>query len=580
MRKDITYRSVNGLQLLVPGVGVFRRLFSLRNNGRTHRCACIAAVFYSVLMLSNLAFADVVSPDNPASANLPTRNLFLADSHNAMAHNDPAQQDAQMLAGPLGKTRELSKDEIQYLHTGPAHFGQVVSGEYADGKRVFWGNGIDRIVKVDYDTYELIDEFAFPGTTYYEEVRADASIARFDDNNSGLFALVHAFREASKLRDLANLYTVLDRDHNYYIGSKSGKILVYGDEDPGDSRSRIVKKGEFQFPGEVTGPVMGLSMTYDGWLIAATEHGYIVAVSRDLTQFHWVRLHHSEGAEDKATKPTGYGWIRNAFAIDQEGGIYIASQAHMHKVVWTGAGLSIDERDGAWTAEYLNGWGHGTGATPSLMGFGEEDQFVVITDGQPQMNMLLFWRKGIPENWKQLPDAPSRRIAGQLPVTMGNPLLEQIQSEQSVVVSGYGAMVVNNAPRNVPWYLPERATGLLVGYLGSNPEYQPYGLQKFQWNSAKQALEYAWVNTAISSPSSVPTVGMLSNRVYFIGARDNKFTLEALNWSTGEADFHYVIGGQRYNVMYSGTSIDEDGRIHYGTPWGRVRLVPASQEID
>ena len=30
----------------------------------------------------------------------------------------------------------------------------------------------------------------------------------------------------------------------------------------------------------------------------------------------------------------------------------------------------------------------------------------------------------------------------------------QIQSEQSVV-SGYGAMVVNNAPRNVPWYLPE-----------------------------------------------------------------------------------------------------------------------------
>ena len=140
--------------------------------------------------------------------------------------------------------------------------------------------------------------------------------------------------------------------------------------------------------------------------------------------------------------------------------------------------------------------------------------------------------------------------------------------------------MVNNAPRNVPWYLPERATGLLVGYLGSNPEYQPYGLQKFQWNAAKQALEYAWVNTAISSPSSVPTVGMLSNRVYFIGARDNKFTLEAINWSTGEADFHYVIGGQRYNVMYSGTSIDEDGRIHYGTPWGRVRLVPASQEID
>ncbi len=125
------------------------------------------------------------------------------------------------------------------------------------------------------------------------------------------------------------------------------------------------------------------------------------------------------------------------------------------------------------------------------MGFGEEDQFVVITDGQPQMNMLLFWRDGIPESWRQLPDAPSRRIAGQLPVTMGDPSLTQIQSEQSVVVSGYGAMVVNNAPRHVLWYLPERSTGLLVGYVGSNPEYQPYGLQKFEWNPDTQTLEYA-----------------------------------------------------------------------------------------
>ena len=43
-------------------------------------------------------------------------------------------------------------------------------------------------MKVDYDTYELIDEYPFPGTTYYDEARADASIAKFDENNSGLFA--------------------------------------------------------------------------------------------------------------------------------------------------------------------------------------------------------------------------------------------------------------------------------------------------------------------------------------------------------------------------------------------------------
>ena len=310
-------------------------------NGISTRRVCGPAVICALLTLSCAAAAVTTGAESASQANLPSRNVFLADSHNAMAHNDPAQQDAQMLVGPSGPSRRLSDEEIQYLHTGPAHFGQVISGEYADGKRVFWGNGIDRIVKVDYDTYELIDEYPFPGTIYYDEARADASIAKFDENNAGLFALVHAFQEASKLRDLANLYTVLDHEHNYYIGSKTGQILVFGDEDPTDSRSRIVKKGEFQFPSEVTGPVMGLSMTYDGWLIGATEHGYIVAVSRDLSTFHWVRLNHSEGAEDKATKPTGYGWIRNAFAIDEDGGIYIASQQHMHKVVWTGDRLVL-----------------------------------------------------------------------------------------------------------------------------------------------------------------------------------------------------------------------------------------------
>ena len=47
-------------------------------------------------------------------------------------------------------------------------------------------------------------------------------------------------------------------------------------------------------------------------------------------------MRHSEGAEDKATGPAGKGWVRNGFAIDGAGGIYIASQDHMHRVVCIG----------------------------------------------------------------------------------------------------------------------------------------------------------------------------------------------------------------------------------------------------
>jgi hypothetical protein len=506
--------------------------------------------------------------------NMPERNPYLADSNYAMGHGDSAQQDALPQAGPSGPTRTLSDQEIQYTFSGPAYFGINTSGTYKDSRRVFWGNGLDRIVKLDYDTHQVVSEYYFPGVKRWTEQDAESAIESFDDSNGGVFALYRAFKEAEKLRHLSNLYTVLDKDHVYYIGSKTGLISAYGDEDSENAHSAIVKLREFQLPAEASGPIMGLNMTYDGWLIVATEHGYMAAISRDFKQHHLIRLEHSEGSQEKTTGPTGYGWIRNGYAIDAHGGIYIASQQHMHKVIWTGSKLSTDESDGAWTAEYLNAWGQGTGATPSLMGFGEEDQFVVITDGQDQMNVVLFWRNDIPTDWQQLAHSPSRRIAGQAPVTMGDLTLTKIQSEQSVVVAGYGAMVVNNHPRNVPWYLPERAASLLISYLGSNPNHQPYGVQKFAWDPTSQTLQSAWINQKVSSPSSVPIVGVASSTAYLIGARDNQWTLEAMDWMTGKSKFHYVIGGQRYNVLFSGTLLDMDGRIHYGTPWGRVRLNP------
>jgi len=503
---------------------------------------------------------------------MPPENPFLAASSYAMGHGDSAQQDAVPQGGPMGPSRALAASELQYTFTGPGFFGINTSGIYADGRRVFWGNGLDRLVKLDYDSYAIVAETFFPDTERYTLGESEEAIARFDQSNSGILALYNAYREAQKLRNLSNIYTLLDRDNTYYVGSKSGLITAYGDRDPGNSRSPIIELRHFQLPPEATGLIVGLNMTYDGWLVVATEHGYLLAIRRDFSDYRLTRINHSEGAGNKSTGRTGYGWIRNGFAIDRDGGIYIASQQHMHKVVWTGEKLSLDEKDGAWSVPYLNGWGHGTGATPSLMGFGQEDQFVVITDGQPQMNMVLFWRNAIPADWRQLPGTPSRRIAGQLPVTMNDPGLTEIQSEQSVVVAGYGALVVNNHPRNIPWYLPKQAASLLISFLGSNPQYQPYGVQKFQWDPDARSLRPDWVNLEVSSPSSVPIVGVGSGTVYLIGARDNRWTLEAMDWDSGESRFHDVIGDQRYNVLFSGTLLDEDGRIHYGTPWGRVRL--------
>jgi len=148
-----------------------------------------------------------------------------------------------------------------------------------------------------------------------------------------------------------------------------------------------------------------------------------------------------------------------------------------------------------------------------------------------------------------------------------------------VIVAGYGALVVNNTPRNVPWYAPKKGVGrgILIGPFGNNPKYQPYGIQKFEWNPATRKLEEAWTNETMSSPNGVPWVSTGSGQIYLMGARENEWTLEAIDWLTGEPTFHYILGGQKYNNEFSGPFIDEKGRVSVGTLFGRMRIQPENQ---
>jgi hypothetical protein len=526
-----------------------------------------------IALLLALPYAALAAAPVPAE---PPVNPFLAASHYPIGHVGSAQQDSVNIPGPAGPSHVLRPAEIEYAPVGPAHFGGYTSGTYADGGRVIWSNGLDRVVKVDFDSYQVLATRYLPGAKRYTEDDAREETAGFESNEAGLVAMYRSLQALRKLSDLSSVYTLLDRDNVYYVGDSSGQIVAYGDERPGERASPIARLREFTLPACVTGPMVGMNMTYDGWLLVVTEHGFVIAISRDFRHSHVTRLMYSEGAERKSFGK-GYGWIRNSLAVDDQGGIYIASQDHLHKVVWRGETLSQREPDGAWTEPYLNGWKKGTGSTPVLMGFGTEDKFVVITDGQPLMNVVLYWRNTIPSGWKAPTAAPSRRIAAMVPANLGDPALRDMQSEQAVTVSGYGALVVNNIPRHRPWYLPDRlANALLQGYLGSVPVYQPYGVQRFAWDPQRQQLHLTWVNREISSPSSVPVVSRGSGLAYLIGARNGQWTLEALDWESGAAAFHYVIGGAKYNGLFSGAEIDEQGRIHYGAPWGRVRLRPAA----
>lgn len=508
------------------------------------------------------------------------RNTFLADSEYPIAHGRCDQQDNTAVRGPEGPTEVLPGEAIQYAWLGPGHFGGLVSGPYPDGRRVIWSNGRQTIAKLDYETLEVLavlptgDQDVTPVATMERELQ------ELDDLR-GADAVNHALVLAmTYLQGLDGVYSLVDCDNTLFLTRKDC-VVAYRETDPSDPASPIGIVARWDKPAEVAGEFVGVNLTFDGRLVLSTDHGWLVCVSRDFSETATLQL---PGAAEQAAdhwqrmldsgRRGGYGWVRKSLCVDEDNGIYLTSPDHMHRVVWTGERLSTDEVDGAWRARYRNGTGWGSGTTASLMGFGpDEDRFVVIGDGDEVVNITLFWRDEIPEDWQQLPDAPSRRIAGIGPADMGDPDVDAIQTEQSITVCGYGAMTVNNQPASIPDGLPEAAVRSLCFYLGHDPAYRPLGMHKYEWNPAARTLEEAWVCSTVSSPNSVPFVSQGSGLVYTCGTRDRQWTIEAVDWATGESAFHYVLGGSKFNTLGAGVTVMDDGRLLFGTIFGKARVL-------
>jgi len=157
--------------------------------------------------------------------------------------------------------------------------------------------------------------------------------------------------------------------------------------------------------------IIGLNVTYDGY-IAAAAPGALVLLDRELNVKSYVAF-------------TGEA-VDNSIAVDEHNGIYVVTSRRMLKIVWTGNKLSTDEKDGAWESGYewipdeealaAGSTSRGSGTTPTLMGFGDDsDKLVVIADAaRGGTNLVAFWRNSIPADCKQKPNTKSRRIADRL----------------------------------------------------------------------------------------------------------------------------------------------------------------------
>ncbi len=303
-------------------------------------------------------------------------------------------------------------------------------------------------------------------------------------------------------------------------------------------------------------------MTYDGFIVFVTDQGLLCAISRDFKDAHYFSF---EAGEE----------ISNSIACDEDGGIYVVTSKKVYRVQWSGSSLSIDEAHGGWSADYETGeagtglrLGDGSGSTPTLMGTGDQDKFVVITDGLDLMNIVLLWRGEIPSDWEQIYGTKDRRIAAQVPVTFGDPDAVNSLSEQSVCVRGYGAFVVNNQLKT------SFSNGFMNLFVSGISFDAPYGAEKFEWDPVSRTLNTVWVNTSVSCPNGIPAMSAETNLIYYVGQEPlGGWAFEALDWKTGKKVFSFRYGtGILFNSAYSGVVIDRDSSLYIGGFGGPLRM--------
>lgn len=536
----------------------------------------IAAALVCVLAFT---IALPVAAQETKPPNMPARNPWLTDSVFPTSHFNTAQTDAVLHAGPT-KGGKLTAEQIKTL---PTAFASNPTIKKIGNDTVLIASGFNRIEKIlaTGEAFEHISFMPYPGLEdlakkaspeKIQAVLAEANTARHAKDDAAILALSKRMDEdlGFNFQSMMNgAYNAIDKDGFHYC--VYGGVNVLKSTDDGKLREplRVVKSVKVTdfLPADVAKGVtrfVGFAMTYDGYIVAAGS-GLIVVLDRDLN----VKAHLALPGE----------FVDNSIAIDEHNGIYVVTSKRMLKLVWKGEKLSQDEKDGAWSAEYnaasdpekamaLTGSiSRGSGTTPTLMGFGDDhDKLVLISDADEKgANLVAFWRDQIPAGFKQKPGTKSARIADQTRIDIST-----LTIEVSAEVLGYGATMMNGT-------YPKPAKGNVFGnaMVSGVTRPAPMGLQKFTWNPGKDQFEKAWLLSDIDNTDQlVPVISAKSNMIYAGTKTGGNYEYLGIDWTTGKvkARWGFPDDSRLWNGWGGIVTILEDGDLLLGGFFGIKRV--------
>jgi hypothetical protein len=518
-----------------------------------------------------LAATAALAMNMPALAGGVPTNPWLADSAYPVSHHNPGQTDSTSVDGP-NVSKRLSEDEVK---TVPLLWSSAPTFKNVDGERIVIASNPAGIIKVKAtgEDFTLVSNVPYPGR---EDVHAKITDEKLRET---MLSIDQKRRNKQDIRLLLNslwmfvkfeinfrtfpsgAYSVIDKDGYHYTNFDRQFLVKSFDGNDVDAplvpvkHANIIDQLAPEDAEEVT-YLLGITMTYDGHIVAAAG-GAVILVNRDLEVVDYAMFPGEK--------------VENSIAVDEDNGIYVVTSKNMHKLVWTGSSLSRKAADGAWSSPYevmeegealkMGAASHGSGTTPSLLGFGaDEDRLVVISDGSPDgANLVAFWRDEIPADFKQKQGTLSRRIADQIPMGISDTTIEA-----SPVTHDNGVMVINTTypePGPIPGDLISNA------FLAGTTRPAPLGLKKFNWLPDEDRFVEAWSMPDIDNTDWMPPAVSTSNGlVYIANRRDDNYEYLAADWKTGEvkAVWPFPNDSVLYNNWGGITVFLEDGDLLLG----------------
>lgn len=474
-----------------------------------------------------------------AAQQLPEQHPWLAKSAYAISHHNAAQTDATGVDGPtIGAVLTTKQVKTVPLVWCSAPLFKKIG----DDRVIIASNPLGLIkVRATGEDFTLVSNVPYPNR---EEVHADVP----DETIMEVMQDIDEKRRAKQdwrllfnswllyykfninMRTMpSGAYALIDRDGYHYTFYDLFHLVKSFDDNKVDAPLVPVKHANIvaQLPPEVAegiDKILGINLTHDGYIVAAAT-GAVIVANRDLEVVDY-QLFPGEHVE-------------NSIAVDDAGGIYVVTSVNMHKLVWTGKTLSTDAKDGAWSSPYdvmpegqahkMGAASHGSGTTPSLLGFGDdEDKLVVISDGNPDnAQIVAFWRNEIPAGFKQKPGTKSRRIADQIPFR-----LSKTTVEASPVVFGNGVLVVNSTyPDPGPISMDLISNAFLAGTTREPPK----GIQKYEWLSEEDRFVESWsIDDVDNTDWMPPAVSSANGLVYIANRKNDTYEYFVADWMTGE----------------------------------------------